>query len=114
MRWVLAVLALASCEPESTLLEVDCDTAPLVTWETFGRGFLTQHCQPCHSSTSADRHDAPNDVTFDTLDDVVFWESTIEVVAASADPIMPPQGGVSADDRELLAIWLQCYGAAGP
>ena len=107
MRWMPLVALLASCEVEQ---EIDCKEAPLVTYETFGRGFLTQHCQPCHSSESIDRNEAPDDVTFDTIDDVAFWQYDIVDLATGGNPQMPPQGGVSDDDRVLLAIWLECYG----
>jgi uncharacterized membrane protein len=87
-----------------------CADAPVVTWDNFGAGFLTQHCDACHLSTTLDRHDAPADVVFDTEEDVWAYADRILVRAAGDEPTMPPQGGVSVDDRYLLEVWLTCGG----
>jgi uncharacterized membrane protein len=85
-----------------------CADAPLVTYDNFGRGFLTQNCQPCHSAETSDRHGADPSVTFDSYDDVVTEWDAIARVATGADPVMPPSGGVPDDEREKLSIWLTC------
>lgn len=87
-----------------------CEDAPVTTWDNFGAGFLTQHCLACHASTAPDRHDAPDDVTFDTEEEAWTWSERIVARAAGEAPTMPPQGGVSADDRYLLEVWLTCGG----
>lgn len=85
-----------------------CGTAPTVTWDTWGAGFVTESCQSCHASTSPDRNGAPDGVVFDTEEDVAARASLILAVATGDAPTMPPEGGVSEDDRALLEIWLTC------
>lgn len=85
-----------------------CETAPVLTWANFGEGFLLDNCQACHASSAADRHGAPTQVVFDTLDDVRAWEDRIMARAGSELGGMPPAGGVSETDRELLLAWIQC------
>ncbi len=107
-RWFLALL-LGCGNPADTDALVECDDAPVVTWDNFGAGFVLENCQPCHASSAADRHDAPEDVIFDSEADVALWAQEILERAASEDPTMPPQGGVEEDDRIRLATWLTCY-----
>ena len=85
-----------------------CADAPLLTYDNFGRGFLTQNCQPCHSAETMDRHGADPSVTFDSYDDVVAQWDAIARVATGADPVMPPSGGIPDEEREKLSIWLSC------
>jgi mono/diheme cytochrome c family protein len=85
-----------------------CADAPLLTYDNFGRGFLTQNCQPCHATTSVDRHGADPDVTFDTYDDVVTEWGAIVRMATGPAPAMPPSGGIVEADREKLSLWLAC------
>ncbi len=117
--WLLAfAAALFACEvdaeegdspdPEPSPAEF-CETVPLITWETFGEGFLTTHCQGCHASAALNRHDAPEVFTFDTEQDAVKWIGAILSVATGEEPTMPPQGGPSDEDRERLRIWLECF-----
>lgn len=84
-----------------------CAEAPVVTWENFGAGFVTQHCQACHASTSPDRHGAPVAVVFDTEGDVQAWAARVHERAVVLGD-MPPLGGVTDDDRQLLDLWLTC------
>lgn len=95
--------------PASSLPEI-CVDAPVSTYANFGRGFLTQHCNTCHAASSLDRHAAPPTVTFDTEEEAWAWADRILERAAGAEPSMPPQGGVSEDDRYLLEVWLTCGG----
>ena len=87
-----------------------CVDAPVVTWANFGRGFVTQHCQACHASTAADRHDAPEEITFDTEEQVWALADRILARTLGEAATMPPQGGVSDDDLYLLEVWLTCGG----
>lgn len=87
-----------------------CVDAPVATYANFGRGFLTQHCEVCHAATANDRHDAPETATFDTEEEVWAMADRILARAAGDAPTMPPQGGVSDDDRFLLEVWLTCGG----
>lgn len=85
-----------------------CADAPVVTYETFGAGFMTENCQSCHASTSPDRQDAPESVVFDTVDQVWTLRERILQLAVPESPSMPPLGGTTADDRAKLEIWLTC------
>ncbi len=94
---------------DAAVIETDwCDEAPVVTWDNFGQGFLVENCQPCHASTSEARHEAPEEVVFDTEDDVVSLRERILIMATGDEPEMPPAGGVSVEDRALLEVWLEC------
>ncbi len=84
-----------------------CDDAPVVTWENFGAGFVTENCQACHASTAPDRLGAPPDVVFDDEDHV--FEQASGVLSRVVDQgTMPPQGGISDDERYLTDVWLSC------
>lgn len=85
-----------------------CADAPVVTYANFGEGFMTQHCQACHATTTPDRHGAPESVTFDDEASVDQWSDRIVARSLGEEPTMPPQGGVSEDDRYLLEVWLTC------
>lgn len=104
----------AAADPEDTAVPSDlpaiCVDAPVTTYANFGRGFLTQHCEVCHAATTNDRHDAPETVTFDTEEEAWAQADRILARAAGDAPTMPPQGGVTDDDRYLLEVWLSCGG----
>ena len=88
-----------------------CRDAPDITYASFGRGFMTGNCQGCHASTAENRHDAPEDYVFDTVEDCWRFASSILAVATPLDgddPSMPPLGGVTDDDRTRLMWWLLC------
>jgi len=89
-----------------------CDEQPVVTYDTFGRGFLSTYCDGCHGADVADRKDAPMDVVFDSREGARMWGDRILARAAptdGTDPTMPAVGGVTPHDRERLLVWLTCY-----
>ncbi len=111
----LAGLLFAACTVDdstglgdSGLHEEPCVDAPAATWDSFGRGFFTQHCTVCHAADSPDRHGAPPGVTFDSEAEVVALRDRILDRATGDEPTMPPTGGVSEDDRFLLERYLHC------
>ena len=115
--WILASLAvlLSACRfvgGDDSAEDLDtadiCTDAPTVTWNNFGHGFVLENCQGCHASTTPDRYEAPEDVFFDTVEDVWMWSDRILVRATGDDPSMPPSGGVGDDDRTKLEWWLTC------
>lgn len=105
---LLLMLACAGTEEEKDSNVATCNDTPIVTYDNFGRGFVTESCQGCHASTAPDRHGAPEAVTFDNVEEVWRWDERILARAASAEPDMPPQGGVVEDDRIRLQWWLLC------
>lgn len=104
---ILVVTAGAACGDERP--EELCAGAPVETYDTFGRGFLTFHCQGCHASATPDRLGAPVDVVFDTKDDALRQRDRILARAAGDAPTMPPAGGTTDEDRARLEIWLRCF-----
>jgi len=112
---VIALLLLVACPSEGEdsappTGDAFCAEAPVVTWETFGAGFLTENCGTCHSSTSPDRHDAPEGVDFDTVEGAWQWGERIlaRALAEDVEQMMPPMGGLTADDQYLLEVWFTC------
>lgn len=85
-----------------------CADVPVVTYNNFGEGFLLANCQSCHASTAPDRHDAPEEVSFDTVDQVWTWAGSILATATGDAPKMPPRGGIDEADRVRLEWWLRC------
>ena len=114
MRWLWIVVVLGACseEPadieETGVVDPDCIDAQLVTYNNFGKSFMTHSCQGCHASTAANRFEAPEDVSFDDLDAVWDQANTILAVATGPAPTMPPQGGVTELQRTKLIWWLRC------
>ena len=90
---------------EDTAVVADCTDAPAVTWESWGEGFFTTWCQPCHSATTTDRSGAPEGIDFDTASDVRFWKAAVRRTVLE-DGTMPLGGGLSDADAELLAVLL--------
>jgi hypothetical protein len=91
--------------------EVLCDEVPIITYDTFGAGFLSTYCNGCHGALVADRKGAPAEAVFDTREQAAAYA---EKILARRDPPdgvmpMPPAGGVTEDDEVRLQIWLQCF-----
>ena len=86
-----------------------CEEAPVVNYANFGQGFITHYCQGCHASASTRRYGAPDNVTFDNLDEVWTWAGRILIRSSDAEEFdMPPAGGTGEDDRQKLRWWLEC------
>ena len=108
MRPIIAILLLSACGDKGTNDSGLCADAPVVTWENFGAGFMVERCQTCHASTSPNRNDAPEEITFDTEEEVLaLADRILDRVLDDADP-MPPQGGVDDDELILVETWLTC------
>jgi uncharacterized membrane protein len=86
-----------------------CETSYL-DYENFGAPFVIDWCRGCHSSAvpAGMRQKAPADANFDTLEQVRTWKDKIAARATGASPNMPPAGGPSEEERQLLAQWLAC------
>jgi hypothetical protein len=96
---------------ETGATEIVCDDEPVITFDTFGRGFLATYCNGCHGGEVLDRKGAPPTVSFDDRETAsVFAERIlVRVVPPEGVTPMPPAGGVTEDDLERLRIWLTCY-----
>ena len=96
---------------ETGLEEIVCEDEPVLTFDTFGRGFLATYCDGCHGGQVLDRKGAPPAVVFDDRETVSMFTDRIlaRVVPPEGVPPMPPAGGVTEDDLERLRIWLTCY-----
>ncbi|MCK6521209.1 hypothetical protein L6R49_07180 [Myxococcota bacterium] len=105
------MLTLLGCGDEKDAAVEDtgpCADAPVLTWDNFGAGFITQECQSCHGSDVLNRQGAPEDVHFDSREEVWAQADRILARAGGEEPSMPPFGGVEADDRTRLTLWLTC------
>ncbi|MBA3391012.1 MAG: hypothetical protein H0T89_00120 [Deltaproteobacteria bacterium] len=106
----LAIVAamLAGCaEAPLELAEMPCpDTGTSLTYESFGRGFMTSYCDRCHSGAKSG---APSSYRFDTHDDIRKHDTRIFIRAAGPNVTMPPGPYDPPDDeRDQLAEWLAC------
>jgi uncharacterized membrane protein len=78
-------------------------------YDNFGAPFIVNWCRACHSAgTPPDmRQQAPADVNFDTLPEIRRWSLAIRITAGQGSS-MPPAGGPSAEERQMLVEWLAC------
>ena len=79
-------------------------------YDSFGKSLMSQYCTGCHSSTipPAQRNGAPEVVNLDTYGGVMRWIDHIEESAAAEPPTMPPGGGTTELERDLLREWISC------
>jgi uncharacterized membrane protein len=104
-----------SAANQSTLVD---DSATLacndwVTWDSFAHSFFLNWCTSCHSSSLTsleDREQAPLAMNFDSYAGVAEYSVQIEYRAVTAEPefLMPPIGGPTVEEREMLGLWIQC------
>lgn len=128
MRYALSFTLLLACAPDKegdTSAPLDtadtaaatsvidgrvCPPGSPLTWQSFGQGFLLDHCVGCHSSQLAEgqRAQATLGVDFDTQPGAQQWLQRIYARSADANDTMPPAGGVTEQQRQLLGDWLAC------
>jgi uncharacterized membrane protein len=100
-----------------------CPTTSTLTYDSFGHDFMDKFCTGCHSSdlTGEDRHHAPTDDNFNTLDGVRTGAEEIDRVAAkgpdATNEIMPDPDAPdlldnyvmpTAEERAQLGEWIAC------
>lgn len=101
-----------------------CPTNSVLTYENFGRQFMSDYCTRCHSEslTGAARKQAPTEHNFDTVELIREQSEHIDQVAAAAAGATVSKhsgGGVNAsmppddpkptlEDRARLGEWLAC------
>lgn len=92
------------------LADRPCPDDSKLTWENFGAPFVLSWCTGCHSSYLEEglRQEAPLTVNLDHIDDVRAEMDLVWAVAGDDNTTMPPAGGPSHAERELLAEWLAC------
>jgi len=94
--------------PAGPLPSAGCPEESLLTYENFGRPFLLDWCNGCHSSVVPEerRQDAPLDVSFDDLAMVRAHLQDIDGEVRAET--MPPAGGPGPEERALLEEWVAC------
>ena len=109
---LMSALLWVSCKSEVDTAETAaphfCDDVPVVNYANFGESFINHECQGCHASTLDERFGAPEDVTFDNVDEVWGWQERILSRCELDSPTMPPRGGLTEDDLIMLHWWLKC------
>ena len=108
--FVIACGAEPAIDSKDNQVEADTCESSYLTYANFGEPFVANWCRGCHSSgLPADmRQMAPMAANFDTVDEVRTWGDGIVAKAGGAQATMPPAGGPSDDERELLAEWITC------
>jgi uncharacterized membrane protein len=108
-RLIIAMLVLAGCKGKEASI-IECPEDSFLTYENFGQPFMLTWCTPCHSSylfTEEERQEAKEGVNLDSYEDLLTHSETIQIFAVDTDK-MPPAGGPSDDERDLLAEWIAC------
>lgn len=107
---IMLSLLWTACGTQEQTEGPDCSRTPALTYENFGRGFLERNCTGCHSSYLTDmkeRNYAPLSVNLNTYADAILWVDRIDVRTVQ-DQDMPPAGGLSSNDLDMLHEWLTC------
>ena len=93
----------------------ECPTGSTLTYDNFGRQFMSDYCLRCHSTrvTGKARQDAPGDHNFDTLADLDLFAKHIDGLAGSGPDAtnveMPPsEPKPTQAEREKLSEWIAC------
>ena len=130
MRVALLFLVLVGCggSPEATGTVCPDPDPMTLTYDNFGRDFMTRYCTHCHSSalTRSQRNGAPLYHDYDTRMGVLQTADHIDQQAGygpdAENDFMPPErcpstpGGAldrdcprpTADERRQLAEWIAC------
>lgn len=110
----LLLLSLVAC---SSPTGSTCPTSNAPTYGSFGSDFFGKYCTDCHSATSQNRHSAPTDVNFDSVDDIRKHADDIDTEAAAGpnatNTSMPELDNVvtmepTQAERELLGQFIAC------
>ena len=65
---------------------------------------MQHNCQTCHGATPENRNGAPKEVVFDRHEAVCVRRAEILSQISGPEPLMPPSGGLDADE-----LWLECF-----
>ena len=130
MKTIAIIIGLAACGGNPTSTGTVCpDPDPMtLTWDNFGREFMTKYCTWCHDSSlpRSQRNGAPLFHDYDTLLGVLKTPDHIDQQAGhgpdASNNFMPPErcpaspgGALSKDcarptdaERRQLAEWIAC------
>lgn len=77
------------------------------TWSNFGEGFFITYCNACHAAESPNRFGAPDEITFDTEEEVQDQAASVHSAVIEAET-MPLGGGLPPEDLAQLENYLNC------
>ena len=92
-----------------------CEATSSLTYDSFGSAFFASYCTSCHSTTrhGRDRHGAPSEHNFDSID--LIRDQAIEIDGSAAagplaaNKLMPiTYQAPTMDERIALGVWLAC------
>jgi hypothetical protein len=113
--WLLVVSACSEPPLFGPPTESVCASDSTLTYESFGKNFMTKYCTRCHSSelVGADRNGAPSFHDFDTLYGIKAVSNHIDETTASGpaatNTSMPPdKPAPTLAEREQLGEWIAC------
>ena len=101
--WVVALLGLGGlggCDSGGSPTGSTCDTASVLTWETYGQPFMKGYGTDCHSE-------------YGNVDRLRRGAAGIDLYAGSGqkatNTVMPKSGSKpSLEERQQLSAWLAC------
>lgn len=102
----LSVFALLACTSEPAPDSAECSVEDL-RWANYGDIFFRDWCRSCHSANSPNRFGAPEEVNFDTLQEVRDDAAAIDASVMDSRS-MPWGGGITDAEREKLSAYLAC------
>lgn len=107
--FLVGLSVLSGCGYQS-IEETPCPTAgTTLTYDNFGRAFLSTWCQRCHGAAGPAREGAPGGYDFGTEKDAIAWRARIFARAAGENTTMPPgPDDPPLEERQKLAEWLSC------
>lgn len=109
----LWTLSCGSNSKSSVAATDECPSDSTLSYDNFGKAFMTSYCTRCHSTTltGAARNGAPSDHNFDTLAGIIDEIEHVEesAGAGAGASIMPPSGAKPSDaERQQLSDWIAC------
>lgn len=98
----ILVIVLSACGTDA---DTQCSTA---SYATVGEPYMVSWCRGCHSADLAPamRQNAPVGLDFDTL--AAVRAQLVPIEDSIANATMPPSGGPSTQDTQIMMTWLSC------
>lgn len=107
LAFVVALASVVACKNSGEATGSTCPTSSTLTYENFGKTFMTTYCTDCHSSTG--KSEPP------ILDNITSIRSSISAIDKSAasgpdssNDSMPEGFDVAEGERQKLGEWLAC------